>query len=335
MDERREALQRWLEVVLKQTGIVVEPASEDASFRRYFRVHSSGSTYIAMDAPPGKEDCKPFVAIARAFAARGLNVPQVLGDDIEHGYLLLTDFGSIHYLDSLSTSNVNHLYNDAIHALLRLQANIGNEELKLPAYSRDLLLREMSLFNDWYLALHLRYRARMDEQRMLSRLFSVLADSALAQPQVWVHRDYHSRNLMIVPEKNPGVLDFQDAVVGPVSYDLVSLLRDCYINWPTEQVQGWVEAYRVMAVERRILTSVGMDEFTRWFDLMGIQRHLKAIGIFTRLKHRDGKVGFLKDIPRTMAYVIAASGQYEDLRDIHNFLRRIYDVHTSKSVGES
>jgi len=333
MDKRREALTDWLESVIDQKGIVVEPASEDASFRRYFRVNAAECTYIAMDAPPAKENCRSFVAIARAFAARGLNVPRVLGENLDQGFLLLTDFGSIHYLDCLAASNVNRLYDDAVRAILRLQTNFGKGELDLPGYSRDLLVREMELFNDWYLARHLRYQISAVEQRILMRTFFVLAESALAQPQVWVHRDYHSRNLMIVAENNPGIIDFQDAVVGPITYDLVSLLRDCYISWPSERVEAWLESYRARALDRHILTSTSLDQFMRWFDLMGLQRHLKAIGIFARLNHRDGKPGFLKDIPRTMSYLLSVSSRHEDLNNIHEIFKRISDVQSIQVDG--
>ena len=321
-DPRLESLSSWLEAVL-DTPFTLEPASEDASFRRYFRVTSQqvgpGKTWIAMDAPPVQESCGPFVEITRAMRELGLNTPEVLAEDLDRGFLLLTDFGDRQYLQQLEVNSVQTLYGDALQALLCLQeARTGTQ---LPTYDEKLLREEMGLFHDWYLQKHLGLKLSSDEQNILQQGFDLLVANALEQPVVWVHRDFHSRNLMLVDEQNPGILDFQDSVQGPVTYDLVSLLRDCYIDWPTEQVTGWALNYRLQLRDRGLLgAGVTEETFLRWFDLMGAQRHLKAIGIFARLFHRDGKSGYLKDIPRTFSYLLAETEAYSDLSSFHHLL---------------
>ena len=323
MDRRLDALTKWLTAVFAGEPFSVTPASEDASFRRYFRVQLRDISYIAMDAPPDKEDCGPFVAIAAGFAARGINVPRVIDSDLTQGFVLLTDFGATHYLSVIDDGNVDHLYRDAINALIDLQTPRPDDHLSLPPYDRDLLLREMGLFGEWYVGRHLAYSLNKNESDLLTQSFEVLAQSALAQPQVWVHRDYHSRNLMVVPEHNPGILDFQDAVVGPVTYDLVSLLRDCYICWPEERVWTWADQYRRQATVQHLIPEVGDSQFRSWFDLMGAQRHLKAIGIFARLKYRDGKEGFIGDIPRTMGYLVSVCERYDEFSALRELLLRL------------
>ena len=267
-----------------------------------------------MDAPPGQEDTRPFVAIARRLREIGLNVPEVLADDPGRGFLLLSDLGTQQYLAALDEGSVGRLYGDALGALVTLQA-CGPGAGELPPYDEALLLREMELFRDWYLGRHLGLTLGAAEQQVLDNAFRLLAATALAQPQVAVHRDYHSRNLMVAPH-NPGILDFQDAVFGPVTYDLVSLLRDCYIAWPQALVEEWALGYQHLAFDSGILRERDEERFLRWFDLMGVQRHLKAIGIFARLNHRDGKAGYLKDIPRTLAYLQTVAGRYRELHDL-------------------
>lgn len=311
MGQRLEQLNHWLSMELGLPQYSIAPASSDASFRRYFRVQFGGESRIVMDAPPEKEDSHPFVAIARQLRSIGLNVPEILAEDFEQGFLLLSDLGSRQYLDELNEQSVERLYGDAMGALATLQAR-GPQADRLPPYDRALLLREMELFREWLLDRHLGLTLGESEQKLLDETFSLLADSALAQPAVSVHRDYHSRNLM-VSEHNPGILDFQDAVYGPVTYDLVSLLRDCYIAWPRERVEGWVLAYHDIALDNGILHERQQGRFLHWFDLMGVQRHLKASGIFARLNHRDGKPGYLKDIPRTLDYVVEVSSRYPQL----------------------
>lgn len=318
-DERLSLLQKWLEMDLGLSGYQIAPASADASFRRYFRVSWDGQSRVVMDAPPGKEDTGPFTGIAGQFKKLGLNVPVVLEQDAENGFLLLTDLGSQDYLSALNEQTAAPLYSAALAALIKLQSCIIPADYPFPPYDRTLLLNEMGLFRDWYLGRHLGMTNSADGQAMLAELFDVLADSALAQPQAVVHRDYHSRNLMVC-EPNPGILDFQDAVIGPITYDLVSLLRDCYIAWPRQQVERWVGQYYEKLLAEEMIRQVSAEQFLAWFDLMGMQRHLKATGIFARLNYRDGKEGYLKDIPRTMGYVKGVAGRYPQLEKFATFI---------------
>jgi aminoglycoside/choline kinase family phosphotransferase len=255
-----------------------------------------------MDAPPDKEDCHPFVDIAHKFRKQGVNVPRIHAEDLVQGFLLLDDFGGTHYLDVLDRNNVELLYGDALRSLCRIQKQPKWEGL--PPYDRVLLLQEMELFREWLCQRQLGLTLSDSEQHMLDEVFGLLADNAQQQPQVCVHRDYHSRNLMVTAENNPGILDFQDAVFGPVTYDLVSLLRDCYISWPIERIEAWREDYFELALKNGLLSKEHRESFPRWFDLMGVQRQLKASGIFARLNKRDNKPGYLKDIPRTLGYIL-------------------------------
>jgi len=321
VNEREQLLRDWLNDVLPARLERIAPASSDASFRRYFRVWCAGQTHIVMDAPPDKEDCRPFVAIAQALRGLGLNAPEVLAGDFDQGLLLLTDLGSRQYLAELDERSVPGLYGDALEALARLQAGGDPGSPLLPPYDSALLHREMELFREWFLGKLLGLPLRDEEHQALDHTFALLADNALEQPRVWVHRDYHSRNLMVTDPDNPGVLDFQDAVVGAVTYDLVSLLRDCYIAWPRPQVESWALDHRARL---RALGMSGLDdadEFLRGFDLMGVQRHLKAIGIFARLNLRDGKPGYLRDIPRTLGYVLEVADRYPELTGLRDLLR--------------
>jgi N-acetylmuramate 1-kinase len=327
-DQRLAALSQWAAQVLQSPHCTVSPASADASFRRYFRTRTpDGKSFIVMDAPPDKEDCGPYMRIAQALRALGLNAPEILAQDLTRGFLLISDLGERLYLGSLNESTVESLYGDAMQALLRLQ--LGSRRLAwLPPYDAPLLRREMELFREWYLGRHLGISLTPSQQATLDSIFESLTAEALAQPQGAVHRDYHSRNLMVIPAHNPGILDFQDAVYGPVTYDLVSLLRDCYIAWERDRVEGWVRRYYTQA--RGMGVSVGTQEgqFLRWFDWMGVQRHLKATGIFARLNHRDGKPGYLKDIPRTLAYVADVAGRYPALAALQELLHDI-DEHVA------
>jgi len=322
MSERLAELQYWLADELGFGDFTIEPASSDASFRRYFRVTSGKTSQIVMDAPPDKEDCGPFISIASILADLGLNVPLILEADLRRGFLLMSDLGSVHYLQALSEQNVERLYGDALHALRLLQA-APVEEAGIPDYDRDLLLREMALFRDWYLARHLQLPMSEALSEVLEQSFAFLAEEALSQPRVWVHRDYHSRNLMVTKMSNPGILDFQDAVIGPVTYDLVSLLRDCYVRWPQERVSAWVRDYLAISQADGLLSGIDLQQFQRWFDLMGVQRHLKAIGIFARLNYRDSKPGYLPDIPRTLGYVFEVSSRYAELGPLRRLLEEL------------
>jgi aminoglycoside/choline kinase family phosphotransferase len=314
LSERLNSLQQWAAQQLAWQGVELLPASSDASFRHYFRVCQGDASYILMDAPPPQEDCRPFVHATQVFLDLGLHVPEILASDLERGFLLLSDLGSRLYLDELNENSVDRLYGDALGALATLQS-CGPRDSGFPGYDQRLLMTEMALFRDWLLGRHLAIDLDAGQQDVLQRTFELLADSALRQPVVCVHRDFHSRNLMVTGVNNPGILDYQDAVLGPVSYDLVSLLRDCYIAWPRERVERWVMGYYELAMQMGILRPGLADEvtFLRWFDWMGVQRHLKAAGIFARLNHRDGKPGYLKDIPRTLGYVTDVCSRYPEL----------------------
>ena len=321
MDSRLEQLKVWL----NDSGITyqdIAPASADASFRRYFRITNNESSYIIMDAPPAKEDCKPFIRIATILFDFGLNVPQILKQDLEQGFLLLNDLGTTVFLSELNNDTVDDMYVSAMNALLHLQKNKTPE---LPAYDKNLLRNELNLFPDWYLAKQLNITLSGEQKEILEQAFEILIKNALVQPQVCVHRDYHSRNLMVNKDNPdyPGVIDFQDAVIGAVTYDLVSLLKDCYISWPREKVEAWVKYFYAEADSSGIISNVSFDEFLRWFDLMGLQRHLKVAGIFSRLKHRDGKTGYLKDIPRTMDYVFDVLERYPEFKPLQKLLSDI------------
>jgi aminoglycoside/choline kinase family phosphotransferase len=317
----------WLQDELKLPEFDLQPASSDASFRRYFRVFplnnapisEQDDTLIVMDAPPDKEDTGPFVKVATIMADIGLNVPLIRHSHLEKGFLLLSDLGSKQYLSALNESNVDQLYADALQALFTLQLK-GPKDGELPPYDHALLMREMELFREWYVKVHLKLTLSSQEEKMMSEVFERLAESALGQPKVCVHRDYHSRNLMLTPHNNPGILDFQDAVIGPVTYDLVSLLRDCYVAWPRERVEAWALNYLLQAAEAGIIAEKDQQRLMKWFDWMGVQRHLKATGIFARLNHRDGKPGYLQDIPRTLSYVVDVTSRYQELQPLNDFL---------------
>jgi len=321
LDSRLEALKAWILQTLDIPACEVRPASSDASFRRYFRVTLDGASYIAMDAPPGKEDLRPYIEVARRFRQVGLNVPRILAQDLERGFLLITDLGERLYLQCLNEKNVERLYGDALGALVVLQAGVYTDSAFLPAYDEALLNQEMELFREWYLGRHMGLRLTTAQHSVLDEVYGLLTRSALEQPRVWVHRDYHSRNLMVTDVNNPGILDFQDAVCGPVTYDLVSLLRDCYIAWPSVRVVDWVMGYHALAQQSGIPICEDEHLFLRWFDLMGVQRHLKATGIFSRLCHRDGKAGYLNDIPRTLGYVLEVCARYPELEPLHRLLQ--------------
>jgi aminoglycoside/choline kinase family phosphotransferase len=297
------------------------PASADASFRRYFRLRSGPNSFIAMDAPPAQEDCLPFVRIAGYLEAMGLNAPRVIEADLDDGFLLLSDLGSRQYLQELQhdASAAPALYGDALAALVTMQRRGAAYQGLLPPYNEKLLRFEVSLFHDCLCGTHLGISLTEDEESAWQDCCDVLVTNALDQPQVFVHRDYHSRNLMLTEQKNPGVLDFQDAVEGPFTYDLASLLKDCYVKWPAEQVWQWaLDFYN--AVEPSMRERIDEEQFRRYFELTGVQRHLKAAGIFARLNHRDGKPGYLNDIPRTLSYIVDLGERYEEIGFLVNLI---------------
>lgn len=304
-DDRLKLLKQWLAEVLKESEMTMTPASSDASFRRYFRVLSSQGSVIAMDAPPEQEDVERFVRIADYLRSAWVHAPDIFAADYERGFLLISDFGDQSYFKSLTDGNVNSLYTDAFETLLKMQSLITPETIDLPRYDTALLNRELGIFSEWFVAGLLEIELDAAQQAVLEAGFTQLVASALDQPSVCVHRDFHSRNLMVLEHDNPGVIDFQDAVFGPLTYDLVSLLRDCYVSWSAQHVDQWILDFYTRSVEAEIISeSVSLNQYRQWFDRMGVQRHLKAIGIFSRLKLRDGKPGFLADIPLTINYVL-------------------------------
>lgn len=334
-DERLAALSTWLRQDLDLAVESLRPASSDASFRRYFRATLGADSYIVMDAPPAHEDVLPFIKIAGLLRQAGVQAPKIHAQDVEKGFLLLCDFGNRSYLDSLNEATVDRLYADALEALSKLQLGVDIRTCGLPPYDEALLRREMDLCPEWFLAGLLGRQTSPAEQAVLAKTWQILVDSALEQPQVCVHRDYHSRNLMITDADNPGVLDFQDAVVGPVTYDLVSLLRDCYIVWPQERVESWVLDYQRRLLDEGLVTEADPERFLRWFDLMGLQRHIKVLGIFARLNLRDGKPGYLGDLPRVMDYVVEASRRHPELAEFRAFLENGVIEQMASALGQT
>ena len=323
-DPRLQQLRQWLERDLGFADYGIAPASADASFRRYFRVTRAGhEPLIVMDAPPGKEDVVPYLRVATMLQQIGVHAPRVLERSSRDGFLLLTDLGTTMYLPELGTpGRADELYADAITALVRIQSHGAEAARELPPYDEKLLRFEMSLFPDWLLQRHLSLALDEQTSRMLAAAMDVLVANALEQPQVFVHRDYHSRNLMVCPGDNPGILDFQDAVRGPLTYDLISLLRDAYVEWPQDRVVGWARQYRAEASGAGLDTGRDEAQFLRWFDLIGLQRQLKVAGIFARLWHRDGKPGYLADIPRTLRYAIGACTRQPDFGELGRLIEQ-------------
>jgi len=329
-DQRLLDLSAWLEQQLPEVFVrcgwgevpaaQLTAASSDASFRRYFRWQGGERSLIVMDAPPPQEDCRPFVKVAQMLDQAGVHVPQILASDLERGFLLLTDLGRQTYLDVIDQSNAEQLFEDAVEALLKFQLHPVAQPM--PAYDEALLRRELQLFPEWYVQRHLGHTLTEAQQAAWERICRQLIDSALAQPRVLVHRDYMPRNLMI-SEPNPGVLDFQDAVLGPVSYDITSLFKDAFLSWPEAQVRAWLEGYWHKARAAGVSLPESLDEFLRASDLMGLQRHLKVIGIFARICHRDGKPRYLADVPRFFAYIEAVLARRPELAELQQLLAEL------------
>lgn len=318
--QRQQQLHYWLNSVLANAPFSLAPASADASFRRYFRVNLNGHTLIVMDAPPAQENCAPFVHAAEVLAKAGLNVPHVLEKDLEQGFLLLSDLGDTTYLSALNEKSAPKLYRDASQALIKLQ--LASRPDVFPAYDEALLTREMQLFPDWYIARHLQHELDAAQQATLQKTFALLNRNILAQGQVYVHRDYHSRNLMVC-DVNPGILDFQDAVHGAITYDLVSLLKDAYIQWEEDQVLDWTVRYWQKAKKAHLPVPQDFAEFYRDFEWMGAQRHIKVLGIFARLNYRDGKSAYLNDMPLVMDYLRRVCARYVELLPLLRLLDQL------------
>lgn len=323
MDKRLNALTKWINFRFDTVEPNLSPASSDASFRRYFRVEADNRSYIVMDAPPEYEDIEPYIKTAERLLQIGLNVPEIIAIDRNQGFVLLTDLGTETYLDCLNEDNVDRLYGDALGALIVLQTGTFTDPNYFPAYDRSLLSSEMALFPEWYIRKHLEYPLDHEQKTLIDNTLSLVCDSALEQPKVWVHRDYHSRNLMPTKYNNPGILDFQDAVSGPITYDLVSLLRDCYIEWPKQRILEWALGYQALAIQSGLPLDVAEEQFIKWFDYMGVQRHIKVLGIFSRLFHRDGKPDYLNDLPLVWSYLVTVC---QDYKELHPFRELLLDM---------
>ncbi|NTV95951.1 MAG: phosphotransferase [Thiobacillus sp.] len=310
--DRLGRLRQWVESVLPEPLLALEVASADASFRSYYRVRTAAGSHIVMDAPPSHEDCGPYLHVARLFRSAGANTPEILAENLAEGFLLLSDFGNTTYLMALDDGTADRLYRDANAELIKIQC--ASRPGELPEYDEALLRRELMLFPDWYLARHLKVELTDKQQRVMATAFAAILANNLAQPKVYVHRDWHSRNLMVTERDNPGVLDFQDAVYGPITYDLVSIYKDAYIAWDEDRVLDWTIRYWQDARQAGLPVRDDFGDFYRDFEWMGVQRHIKVLGIFARLYHRDGKAGYLKDMPLVMHYLRRACERYRELR---------------------
>jgi len=321
---RIDTLRGWLKGLEPSWQLdlaTLAPASADASFRRYFRIESKNPTYptlIVMDAPPQHEPLDAFIEIDLLLFEAGLHVPQILEKNIEDGFLLLSDLGHKTYLEALNDESANALYRDATHALVQIQ--LASKPNVLPNYDQALLQRELDLFPEWYLKQHLQLELSAIQTAQMRQAFALIIENNLAQEKVFVHRDFHSRNLMVTAQNNPGILDFQDAVYGPITYDAASLWRDAYIAWPEEKVIDWVIQFWEEGRKSGLPMPSDFGHFYRDFEWMGLQRHLKVLGIFARLFHRDGKDGYLKDIPLVLDYAIATANRYIELKPLARIL---------------
>ena len=324
-DSRLTLIRAWLSQDLALDPFTIEVASADASFRRYFRVTTADGTRIVMDAPPDKEDIAPFLKVQGLLAGCGVHVPAVLAADLPRGLLLLEDLGNTPLLSTLQAgADPGPLYSSALQALAQIQLTGAQAATQLAPYDAPVLRRELQLMPEWFCHTHLQLTLSPPERAMLAATEAFLVDEALAQPQVLVHRDYHSRNLMVTATHSPGIIDFQDALQGPAAYDLVSILKDCYISWPREQVEAWVAEFRALLLAAgsagELLAGRSQAQYLRWFDLIGLQRHIKVLGIFARLFWRDGKAGYLNDLPLTLAYVRDTASRFPELADFSRFV---------------
>lgn len=330
--ERKQLLENWITEQFPAESFTMQPASADASFRRYFRISFVDRTYIVMDAPPQHEDCMPFLHAAEILAATGVHVPKVLAKNLDQGFLLLSDLGNTTFLQALTdqVDVANQLYGDAIDALIRIQ--LSQRAKDLPDYDEALLQRELNLFPDWYIAKHVQVALPEKQQAILQAVFAQILQNNLAQPRVLVHRDYHSRNLMVAAP-NPGIIDFQDAVHGPITYDLVSLFKDAYVRWEEERILDWTIRYWEKARQAGLPVPTDFAAFYRDFEWMGVQRHLKVLGIFARLNYRDGKAAYLNDMPVVMDYLRKTCERYRELYPLLNLLDELSPSETGQKIG--
>ncbi|GAB3783456.1 aminoglycoside phosphotransferase family protein [Dyella agri] len=319
--DRATARLAWTRRTLGDPALTLESASSDASFRSYWRTMHAGQSWIVMDSPPEREDPRPWLAIGERLAKAGLHVPKVAEQDLQQGFLLIEDLGSRLYLTELNAENADKLYGDAMDALLAMQTRVACEDL--PPFDHIVLVNGLEVMPKWFLERHLGHTPSCEEWDVLEAAFDVIIRNALAQPRCFVHRDYHSRNLLVVDENNPGIIDFQGALHGPVTYDLASLLRDAYVAWPRARVEGWVESYRQRLRHAGVIgDDIDAAHFLRWFDLTGLHRHVRVLGQFYRLWYRDGKPGYLADVPQVYRYVIEVARSYPELADFAALLER-------------
>ncbi len=330
--ERLNLLEGWVKTLFPEKAFTLAPASADASFRRYFRLTTDEKTLIVMDAPPQQEDCTSFLQVADILLKAGVHAPGILAKDLEQGFLLLSDLGDTTYLQALNAQpdSANSLYHDATDALIRMQ--LTQQVENLPPYDETLLLNELNLFPDWYIAKHLNIDLSADQRQVISLTFKQILQNNLAQPKVFVHRDYHSRNLMVT-SPNPGIIDFQDAVYGPITYDLVSLFKDAYIRWDEEYILDWSIRYWEKALKAGLPVGDDFSAFYRDFEWMGVQRHLKVLGIFARLYHRDGKDSYLNEMPLVMQYLRKTCERYHELHLLHNLLDELDNIDPEQKIG--
>ncbi len=320
-NDRATARLAWARSVLGDPELALASASSDASFRSYWRAWHQGRSYIVMDSPPAREDPGPWLAIGARLAAAGVHVPQVYAQDLQQGFLLLEDLGTELYLQALNEANADALYGDAMQVLLRMQTRLDWQDL--PPFDRSVVMQGLGVMPEWFLGRHLGHAPDASEQRVLLAAFELIATTMEEQPRCFVHRDFHSRNLLLVDVDNPGVIDFQGALAGPITYDLASLLRDAYIAWPRTRVEAWAESYRLRLRDAGAIgADVDRTRFLRWFDLTGLHRHVRVLGQFYRLWYRDGKPGYLADVPRIYHYVRSVAAGYPELADFAALLKR-------------
>ncbi len=316
MHNRENALNIWLESRLAPSQFSLTPLAGDASFRRYFRLYHDDKTQIIMDAPPPKERIEPFLSIAALLRDNGIHSPQIHAVDNEQGFAILDDFGDLLLLSQLNPSNADSLYKKAIDTLLVM---INCKTSELPNFNRHYIFQELAIFKEWFLQAYLKLELSSSEEALLEKTFTIISEEILKQPQVFIHRDYHSRNIMLLPNQQLGILDFQDAMRGPLSYDLVSLLKDCYIQWPDEKIKIWVDYFYNHS--EQVQQQYSLQEFTRAFEYCGLQRHLKVLGVFSRLFLRDNKPNYLKDLPLTLHYVMASLEANDELKPFYQFMQ--------------
>ncbi len=323
MDKRHSMLKDWLSIVLDEQLLSLTPASADASFRRYFRARTEKNSYVIMDAPPKQEPLKPFIEIDKALIQQGVHAPLILAKNIKDGFLMLEDLGDKTYLNELQRADKT-LYDDAIKSLLRIQlGTFQQNQFTLPAYDHNLFDKELNLFEDWYYQKHLVISLSDEQKQIWTETKEFLIKSCLEQPTVWVHRDYHSRNLMLVEVNSPAVIDFQDMVLGPISYDLASLFKDCYIEWPRDVQHQWLEVYLEHASNGLPQLNISLEQLIRWVDLTGLQRHLKILGVFSRLYYRDGKSNYLDNMPLVKKYILEVLQIYPELSEFSSLFSSI------------